>query len=197
MDYTTATSVFTYGDVEVPSASQTAVMNKIVTAVSRRIDKICQMKFGLASYTNRLVPARVTLDGVLTLYINASTMSTPTAVGLRVGNLAQLLPVNLDNVAIEENPFGCKVLFYGQDFGLERLAYSIKAYATYSAGWATLADVPPEFEQAATQLAWFVYKQRAAPMNSTAVPELGIITLPASIQPDILDVLKRYTWWWS
>lgn len=197
MDYTTTADVFAYGDVEAPSANQTAVMNKFVTAVSRRIDKICQMRFGLESYANRLVPTRVTPDGVLTLYVNASTMTLPTAVGLRVGNLAQLLPVSMQNAVVEEYPFGCKVLFYGQDYGLERLANSIKAYATYSGGWATLADVPYDFELAAKKLTWFCYEQRAAPMNSTAVPELGIITLPASIQPDILDVLKRYTWWWS
>ena len=62
---------------------------------------------------------------------------------------------------------------------------------------ANLAAVPEDFHLATTRLAWFTYQQRAAPMNSTAVPELGIITLPASIQPDILDVYKRYTWWYA
>jgi hypothetical protein len=78
-----------------------------------------------------------------------------------------------------------------------RDTFSRRAYATYTGGWATLADVPEDFHLATTRLVWFTYQQRAAPMNSTAVPELGIITLPASIQPDILDVYKRYTWWYA
>jgi hypothetical protein len=42
-----------------------------------------------------------------------------------------------------------------------------------------------------------MYQQRSAPMQTTAVPELGMITLPAAVPPDVMDVLKRYAWWWS
>ena len=197
MNYTTSADVFAYGDVEAPTANQTAVMNDIITAVSRRVDKICKMNFSQTSFTNYIVPSRVTLDGILTLYINSPSIATVTAVSVRSGNLPSTLPVNIANAVIEANYYGSKILFYGLDYWNLRDTFSRRAYATYTGGWANLAAVPEDFQLATTRLAWFTYQQRAAPMNSTAVPELGIITLPASIQPDILDVYKRYTWWYA
>ena len=197
MDYTTTADVFSYGDVQVPSANQTAVMNKVVTAVSRRVDKICSMNFERFTFTNKLTPVRVTLDGVLTLYANSPTVISVSSVNLRAGNTIGLLPVNIADIEILTYGYGAKLSVYGLDYMQFRELRTLKAYISYVGGWATLAEVPYEFQLAVTRLAWFVYQQRAAPMNATAVPEFGIITLPASIQPDIMDVLKRYAWWWS
>jgi hypothetical protein len=197
MDYTTTADVFTYGDVAAPSANQTAVMNKIVTAVSSRVDKICSMNFSYGTYTNRRVPVRVGLDGLLTIYVNSPNITTLTSASLRVGNLSQLLPISIANAVEEEYVYGTKVLFFGLDYYNVREVSMLRAYLSYSGGWTTLAAVPTDFELAVRRFCWYVYQQRATPMNSTAVPELGIITLPASIQPDIMDVLKRYAWWWS
>jgi hypothetical protein len=197
MDYTTTADVFTYGDVQVPSVNQTAVMNEIVTAVSRRVDKICSMNFSRRTFTNKLTSVRVTLDGVLTLYANSPTITSVSTVNLRAGNTPALLPVNIENIDIQEYGYGSKLSLYGFDYMQFRELRTFKAYMTYTGGWATLAEVPEEFQLAVTRLVWFTYQQRAAPMQATAVPELGVITLPASIQPDIMDVLKRYAWWWS
>lgn len=197
MDYTTTADVFAYGDVAAPSANQTAVMNKIVTAVSNRVDKICSMNFSFDTYTNRQLPVRIGNDGLLTIYANSPNITTLTNASLRVGNLPQLLPIDKTNAEIEEHVYGTKVLFFGLDYYNIREITTLKSYLSYSGGWSTLADVPDDFQLAVQRFAWYVYQQRATPMNSTAVPELGIITLPAAIQPDIMDVLKRYTWWWS
>lgn len=197
MDYTTTADVFSYGDVQVPSANQTAVMNKIVTAVSRRVDKICSMNFSGNTFTNKLTAVRVTLDGVLTLYANSPTITTVSSVNLRAGNTIGLLPVNIADMEILSYGYGSKMSLYGLDYMQFRELRTLKAYMSYVGGWLTLAEVPYEFQLAVTRLVWFVYQQRAAPMQATAVPEFGVITLPASIQPDIMDVLKRYAWWYA
>ena len=197
MDYTTTADVFSYGDVQVPSANQTAVMNEIVTAVSRRVDKICSMNFSRNTFTNKLTAVRVTLDGVLTLYANSPTITTVSSVNVRASNTIGLLPINIANMEILSYGYGSKMSVYGLDYMQFRELRTLKAYMSYTGGWLTLAEVPEEFQLAVTRLVWFVYQQRAAPMQATAVPEFGVITLPASIQPDIMDVLKRYAWWWS
>jgi len=197
MDYTTSADVFAQGEVLAPTANQTAVMNAIVTAVSRRVDKMCVMQFGQATYTNQRVPIRISVDGLVSLYINSPNLTACTSATIRVGNVPSLLPLNVSNAVLEANDYGSKIQFYGLDYSGIREVSILRAYVSYTAGWASLADIPEDFHLAVTQLAWYTYQQRAAPMNATAVPELGIITLPASIQPYIKDVLNRYTWYYA
>jgi len=197
MDYTTSADVFAQGEVLAPTANQTAVMNAIVTAVSRRVDKMCVMQFGQATYTNQRVPIRISVDGLVSLYINSPNLTACTSATIRVGNVPSLLPLNVSNAVLEANDYGSKIQFYGLDYSGIREVSILRAYVSYTAGWASLAGIPDDFHLAVTQLAWYTYQQRAAPMNATAVPELGIITLPASIQPYIKDVLNRYTWYYA
>lgn len=197
MDYTTTADVFAYGDVQAPSVNQTAVMNKFVTAVSRKVDKICTMNFSHQTFTNKLTTVRVTNDGVLTLYANSPTIDSVTSVNLRAGNNNALLPVNIENMEILSYNYGTKMSVYGLDYYLVRELRTLRAYASYTGGWTTLADVPEDFQFAMQRFTWFAYQQRSAPMQATAVPELGMITLPAAVPPDVMDVLKRYAWWWS
>jgi hypothetical protein len=197
MDYTTSADVFAQGEVLAPTANQTAVMNTIVTAVSRRVDKMCVMQFGQATYTNQRVPIRISVDGLVSLYINSPNLTACTSATIRVGNIPSLLPLNVSNAVLEANDYGSKIQFYGLDYSGIREVSILRAYVSYTAGWASLASIPDDFHLAVTQLAWYTYQQRAAPMNATAVPELGIITLPASIQPYIKDVLNRYTWYYA
>lgn len=197
MDYTTTADVFTYGDVAAPSANQTAVMNQIVTAVSRRVDNMCSMKFSYATYTNRQIPIRIGVDGLLVLYVDSPTITTLTSAKIRMGNTSVLTPLDLTNAGIEEHGYGTKVLLFGDSYYPIRETMTLKAYATYNGGWATLPAVPEDFQFAMRRFCWYVYEQRATPMNSTAVPELGIITLPAAVPPDVMDTFKRYAWWWS
>jgi hypothetical protein len=197
MDYTTTADVFIYGDVQAPSVNQTAVMNSFVTAVSRKVDKICTMNFSSATFTNKLTPVRVTNDGVLTLYANSPTMSSVTSINLRAGNNTTLLPVNIADMEINAYDYGTKISIYGMDYYSFRELRTLRAYMSYTGGWTALNQVPYDFQFAVKRFTWFMYQQRAAPMQTTAVPELGMITLPAAVPPDVMDVLKRYAWWWS
>jgi len=197
MDYTTTADVFIYGDVQAPSANQTAVMNSFVTAVSRKVDKICTMNFSSATFTNKLTPVRVTNDGVLTLYVNSPSIASVSSVNLRAGNTPGLLPVNTANMEILSYNYGTKMSVYGLDYMQFRELRTFKAYTSYTGGWTTLNQVPDDFQFAVKRFTWFMYQQRSAPMQTTAVPELGMITLPAAVPPDVMDVLKRYAWWWS
>lgn len=197
MNYTTTADVFAYGDVAVPSANQTAVMTSIITAVSRRVDKICSMNFSYDTYANRQTPIRIGSDGLLVLYVDSPTITTLTSATIRMGNTSVLTPLDLTDAGIEEHGYGTKILLFGNSYFPIRETTTLKAYVTYNGGWATLAAVSEEFQLAVKRFSWYVYQQRATPMNSTAVPELGIITLPAAIPPDIMDVFKRYAWWWS
>lgn len=196
MDYTTTADVFTYGDVSAPSANQTAVMTEIVTAVSRRIDKMCLMNFSYTTYTNAPFPIRIDKDGLLTFYVPSPTVTTLTNASLRIGNQAGMLPLDISNAEIEPHVFGTKIMLFGQDFFRFR-EEKLRLKATCAGGWAALNAVPLDFRLATEMYSWFTYQKRAAPMQTTAVPELGIITLPATVQPEIMDTFKRYTWWWS
>lgn len=197
MDYTTSAEVFAQGEVLAPTANQTAVMNSFVTAVSRRVDKMCVMNFGQETYTQKIVPIRINVDGLVSLYINSPNITACTSASIRVGNTSSLLSLNISSAVLEPNDYGSKIQFYGLDYSGIRETSILRAYASYTAGWASLNDIPDDFRLAVSQLTWFTYQQRAAPMGATAVPELGIITLPASIQPYIKDVLNRYTWYYA
>lgn len=196
MDYTTTADVFAYGDVSAPSANQTAVMADVITAVSRRIDKMCTMNFSYTTYTNAPLPVRVDNDGLLIIYVPSPTIATITSASLRIANLFSQLPLDVTNAEIEPHDFGTKIMLFGQNFWRFR-EDKLRLKATCAGGWSTLNDVPEDFKLATTMYAWFVFKKREAPMQTTAVPELGIITLPATVQPEIMDTFKRYTWWWS
>jgi len=197
MDYTTTADVFAYGDVAAPSVNQTAVMTSIITAVSRRVDQICSMKFSYGTYTNRQLPIRIGVDGLLVLYVDSPTITTLTSAKIRMGNTSVLTPLDLTNAGIEEHGYGTKILLFGDSYYPIRETMTLKAYATYNGGWATLNAVPADFQLAVKRFSWYVFSQRATPMNSTAVPELGIITIPAAVPPDVMDTFKRYAWWWS
>jgi hypothetical protein len=199
IDYTTATDVFDYGNVRNPTATDTAVMEQIVTAVSRKADKACVQQFSLTTYTNTIYTPRIDVNGTLLLYLPAPTITALTSVTLRAGNVPLTQPINYLGTGVQydivNQSFGSKVIIYG--FSLTPYRQStMRAYVSWSGGWANLAAVPYDFEFAIRRWTWFAYKQREAPFDRTAVPEMGIITIPSAIPPDVMDVLNRYTWYY-
>lgn len=200
IDYTTATDVFDYGNVRNPTTTDTAVMEKIITAVSRKADKVCVQKFSLTSYTNVIYTPRIDVNGTLILYLPAPTVTSLTSITLRAGNVPLTQPINYIATGVQydivENAFGSKVLVYGYALTAYRNV-TMRAYVTWSGGWAIRAEIPYDFQFAIQRWCWFAYKQREAPFDRTAVPEMGIITIPGSIPPDVMDVLNRYTWYYQ
>jgi len=62
-----------------------------------------------------------------------------------------------------------------------------------SAKWAYSASAPDDIVQAATRYAAWLYKQKDAGVyETTASPELGIITVPMAVPRDVLALLAPY-----
>jgi hypothetical protein len=53
---------------------------------------------------------------------------------------------------------------------------------TYTGGYAT---VPPSLKALTVRLAWWIYKLREAPLAKVVTAELGLMTIPLSVPPDI------------
>ena len=60
---------------------------------------------------------------------------------------------------------------------------------TYTAGYAT---IPNSLKALGTRLAHFIYKLREAPMGKVVTAELGLMTIPLSIPPDIRADLQGW-----
>ncbi len=61
---------------------------------------------------------------------------------------------------------------------------------TYTAGFAV---TPAPLVDLINRLAWWVYKLREAPMGKIVSPELGMMTIPLSIPPDIRADIMRWS----
>lgn len=200
IDYTTVQNVFDYGNVLNPTVQETAVMAKTVTAVSRKADKTCVQQFSQTTYTNKMVTPRIDVSGTLILYLPSPTITALTSVVMRAGNIPLTQPINFIQSGVQydiiQNSFGSKVLIYGYPMNPYRETI-LRAYVTYTGGWANLLQVPDDFEWAIRQWTWFVYKRREAPLERTAIPELGIVTIPGTIPVEVTDTLNRYTWYYA
>jgi hypothetical protein len=199
IDYTTASDVFAYGKVANPTSAETAVMEDFITAVSRKADNTCVQRLSYTVYTNKILTPRIDVSGTLILYLPSPTITSLTSVTMRTGNVPLTQPINFIQSGVQydivEQSFGSKVIIYGYPMTPYRESI-LRAYVTWAGGWANLAAVPYDFQFAIQRWTWFAYKQREAPFDRTAVPELGIITIPGSIPPDVTDVLNRYTWYY-
>ena len=199
IDYTTAQSVFDYGKVQTPTVAETAVMSDIITAVSRKADKTCVQKLSYTTYTNYILTPRIDVEGTIIVYLPSPTVAALTSVTFRVGNTPLTQPIKFIQSGVQydivENSFGSKVTIYGYASGGYRERV-LRAYVSWTGGWVNLSQVPTDFQFAMDRWCWFAFKQREAPFDRTAIPELGIITIPGAIPGDVTDVLNRYTWYY-
>lgn len=199
IDYTTAAEVFLLGDVRNPNLIETAVMETVITAVSRKADKTCVQEFSNTSYTNVIYTPRIDVESTLILYLPAPKITALTSVSLRVGNTPVTQPINFTGTGVQydiiENAFGSKVLIYG--FAMNRYRESImRAYVTWTGGWSSLADIPSDFQFAISRWSWWEYKRREAALTTTATPEFGQISVQGAIPEEVTDILNRYTWYY-
>lgn len=198
IDYTSTTNVFAYGNVHSPTANETAVMNSIVTAVSRKADQICTQNFSYQIYTNVILTPRIDVEGTLILFLPCVKVTSLDSVSIRVGNVPITETVNFSGNGVQydiiSNDFGSRVYIYGFAFRSYRESI-LRSYISWKGGWATLAEIPSDFEFALRRWAWFSYKQREAPFDRTAIPEMGIVTLPGTTPADVTEILNRYTWY--
>lgn len=192
-DYCTAAEVFAYGNSAGQSTdpvNESAFMaTKIIPSLSRMIDNYCEQAFSLATYTDKILKGVVDADGVLTCYPSVPTMTTPTATEYRYGNLANWLSLSGADV-IEQN-HGCIVRFLGGSL-LAIRGKRIQVRMSYEGGYADLASLPEDLRGAARGLAWYEFQRRSAPMDQSAIPELGVVIIPGNWPANYRRVLDDY-----
>lgn len=193
-DYCTAADAFAYGasaGTATDPVNEAAVMGHVVTAISRAIDGYCEQVFYQSAYSSQVLRAVVDSDGILTCYPAVPVMDAPTAAEYRIGNSAVWLPLTVADAEVTEAPSGCTVRFLGADL-LDCRFKRIQVRMTYSGGYANRNTLPSDLAWYAQALSWLTYQRRSAPMDATAMPELGIVIRPGAWPVDIRQGLNRY-----
>ena len=193
-DYCTAAEAFAYGGsagTATDPVNEAAVMAQVVTAVSRQIDGWCEQAFSQASYTSQVLRGVVDVDGVLTCYPPVPVMDAPSAAVYRYGAFASWLPLTVTDADVEEAPYGCTVRFLGAS-ALALRGIRISIQLTYQGGYADAAALPSDLAWVARALSWLTFQRRSAPMDATAMPELGIVINPGVWPADIRQTLGHY-----
>ena len=129
------------------------------------------------------------VDGVLTCYPSVPTMTTPTDTEYRAGNSATWLSIS--GADVYEQNHGCIVRFLGLSL-LAIRGKRIQVRMSYQGGWADLETFPDELRGAARELAWWTFQRRSAPMDQTALPDLGVLIIPGSWPANIRRTLDNY-----
>jgi hypothetical protein len=193
-DYCAPTDAFSYGNsagTATDPVNEAAVMQQVVTAVSRAIDGYCGQVFYEQAYSAQVLRGVVDADGVLTCAPPVPVMDVPTVAEYRYGASTSWLPLTVADADVEEQPHGCTVRFLGSNFLVLRAA-RIQVRLTYQGGYANVEALPSDLAWCAQALSWLTYQRRSAPMDSTAMPELGIVINPGVWPADIRQTLNRY-----
>jgi hypothetical protein len=193
-DYCSPQDAFDYGNsagTATDPVNEYAVMVRLVTAISRAIDNYCQQAFSAETYTADVLRGVVDRDGVLTCYPAVPVMSAPTVAEYRYGAAAGWLPLAAANADVVEAKSGAVVRFLGSDLSSIR-AQRIQVRMSYTGGYASQAVLPSDLAWYASALAWLTYQRRSAPMDVTAVPEMGIVIRPGAWPVDIKQGLQEY-----
>jgi len=193
-DYTEPNLVFGYGNSDgsaVTPVVEGSLMADLVTGMSRALDVYCNQTLYGASYTAEPYRALVDQEGVLTCYPAVPTMAQPTAAAWRVGRSSVWTTLNAAALDIEINTFGCVVRVVDSDY-LPWRGQRVQMRLTYTGGWANLAAVPADFAFATRRLCWWAYQKRSAPIDQTAIPEMGILTIPSNWPKDLKDAYRQY-----
>lgn len=192
-DYCAAGDAFAYGNVSgnaTDPVNEAAVMARIVTAVSRKIDGYCEQYFSRDSYVDQRLRGVVDRAGVLLARPPVPTLALPTAASYRVGTSSTWLALDLRTIDIVGSLSGALVRFLADYHALRFDTIDIKL--SYVGGYVSAAAMPDDLVDAAIALSWLSYQRRSAPMDTTAMPELGIVIRPGAWPDDIRMTLNRY-----
>lgn len=193
-DYTTPVRVFAYGNsagTATDPVNEAAEMAIIVTGMSRAIDTYCNQAFSLESYSNQVLRAVVDVEGVLTCYPPVPTMSTPTAASWRQARSSSWVDLDEAQLDLEVNPFGCVARVLDQDYSPYR-GGRLQMRLSYSGGYANLAALSADFVLAMDALCWWAYQKRSAPIDKTAIPEMGMLIIPSNWPGHIKQMFRSY-----
>jgi hypothetical protein len=190
IDYTSRDNVKAYGNTSTVTAGADALLDDLVTALSRQLDTYCCQVFAQQTYTSQVRKAAIDRDGLLLCWPAVPTMSTPTAAQWKPGNSMTWYDLNITTdgaVEVEEQRSGCVLRFLGNNLATYRAAARIQVRLSYTGGWETLDDVPEDFEYLARRLVWWAFKKRDAPIDKTAMPQLGQLIIPSNWPADLRE----------
>ncbi|MHC4301324.1 MAG: head-tail connector protein [Planctomycetota bacterium] len=188
-DYCTLAQVREYTNFK--NASNTdddALINDLITRASKRIDTYTGRTFTERTET-RLLDAVRDVDG-RRLWVDDDLLEITTV-------------TNGDGTAVTASEYVLEPSNESPKYAIKLLASSSQSW-TYNTDseqaisvngkWGyQLGTVPPyDIQHAAIRLTAWYYQQREAPFETVAFPELGAVTVPQAIPPDIVSSLNNY-----
>lgn len=189
MDFTSLPGVKAYGPLD--GVVDDALIGQMITAYSAVVEQELGLTCSGNTYTDQTNRAQIDIDGVLTVYVPVPVITALTALSWKLGKSLTWTSLTAANAQIENLGHGTVVRALGSDLSAYR-GSRVQARLTYTGGWATLGDVPKDFEMQVRRLVWWAYKKRDAPMEKTAYPDAGIVVVPSAWPPDVLKNLSHY-----
>lgn len=193
-DYTIPQRCFDYGGSSgngTDPVNEPALMGQLVTGMSRALDQYCNQVLYAQTVSSEVLRAVVDAEGVLTCYPAVPTMAQPTAAAWRRARSATWNTLDAALLDVEQNTFGCVVRTLDQSHLAER-GERLQVRLSYVGGYADLAALPADLEWNVRRLCWWAYQKRSAPMEKTAIPELGVLIVPSGWPPDVKAALRSY-----
>lgn len=193
MKYTTTAQVYAYGaslgNSTVPT-NDTDVMDHIVSAGSRHVDHLCNQVLGMHTLTNEKIRAFIDVDNTLVCYPRTPQL-TLTKIAYRTQHTAWR---SVDVAAWENtaNTFGTELRLLNQTFPNERYNSTLQVEITGIGGYILAEDIPLDVSYATTALCWYLYQKRSAPTENTAIPAMGVLTIPSKIPIWITELLRNH-----
>lgn len=187
--YTSFDRVKLYGDVRATGSD--ALIAELIAAYSRAMDNECNMAFSESTYTDVVQRAVIDRDGTLTTYTNTPTIRSISSIAYRAGASSAWQALPTSSLDIEEADHGCVIRVLDTSLSGVR-GQRARVQLSYVGGWADLTEVPADFEILARRLVWWAFKLREAPMEKTAIPQLGIVVVPQAWPPDVKQGLRNY-----
>jgi hypothetical protein len=192
IDYTTSANVLAYGKSLGASAGEPELLTSLVTAVSRKVDEYCHQAFSAGTVADARVYALIDASGVLLAYPPVPTVTSVTSASLRVGNTTTTTDLVAADFDIEDRTDGAILRLFGHDYRSVRSSRPPALVLSYTGGWTDLGDVPADFEWLVRRACWWEYKKREAPMEKTAIPEMGMVIVPQSWPIDLIQGFAPY-----
>lgn len=193
IDYTTADSVFAIGNAKNPSTQEQALMQDVVTAISRQVDIWLSQNFAAQTYTDLVMRyPQIDADGILQCWLPCPVASAPTAIAWKIAASPTWTDISSATVDLFASNSGCQLRIVSPNLIWAR-TYRVLMKVSFTGGWASLSEVPADFEYACRRLCWMEYKKRdQADQGKTAIPQLGVIVTPGAWPADVRRAFSGY-----
>lgn len=183
-----------YVQPPITSAQDDVAINQAILRAESEIDLYCGTSFNQQTITQE-VPRTAWVDGKGMLWVISSVVGPITQVNtLQVKDMLaapttwqtiSFDPVNgiiYPNLTSPPKPTSWTVIIQPTPPLWPRAAGDMYVRWGYTGGYAT---IPTSLQGIATRLAFWIYKMREAPVSKVVTAELGLMSIPLSIPPDI------------